>query len=80
MNAILGSKCQIFVSDFNDFGISRQILIYATNMKHHENPSSASPADKRGQTDRWTDRHDEASRRFSRLYAKSAKENHIISA
>ena len=49
-------------------------------MKHHENTSSASPADTRGQIDRRTDRHDETSRRFSQLYAKSAKENHVISA
>jgi len=48
---LLHVKCQIFVSDFNDFGNSRQILIYVSIMKHHENLSSANPADTRGRTD-----------------------------
>jgi len=65
------------VSDFNDSEFSRHILLYVSNMKHLENPSSVSPADTRGQTDRWTGMTKLVGA-FHDYTRKSPKENHII--
>ena len=62
-------KRPIFLSDVYQIGGSRQIFIKVPNIKFHGNPSSGSHADICGQTDG----HDEANRRFSRLWERAKK-------
>ena len=62
--------CQILMN----LEFSRQILKNSPNMKVHENPSSESRVVPCGQTDRWTDRHDEANITF-RYFTNAPKNN-----
>jgi len=57
---------------WNKLEFSRQSCIKVLKIKFHENPSSRSRTDTR-RTDRQTDRHDEANRRFSRLMLNAPK-------
>jgi len=43
------------------------------NINFHRTPSSARPTDICGQTDEWTDEHDEASRCFLQLGERAGK-------
>jgi len=56
-------KCPLFLSDFNENWISRQMFEKAPNIKFHENPSNGSQVVPCG----WTDRHDKAYSRFSQF-------------
>jgi hypothetical protein len=47
---------------------SRQIFEKSSNIKFRENPSSGDRAVPSGETDRRTDRYDEANSRFTQYY------------
>ena len=50
------TKCLIFLSPFNQFGVSRQIFIEVPNVKFHGNPTSGNRDDTwstDGQTEGW---------------------------
>jgi len=57
------SKYPLFLSDFIELEICRQILEKYSNVKFHKNPYSGSRGFPRVWTDGRTDRHDEASSR-----------------
>jgi len=65
---VLHVKCPLFLSDFNETWISRQIFKKYSHF--HENPSSGRGVVPCGETDRQTDVHDEANRRFSQFCEK----------
>jgi len=54
---------------------SRQISEKHANIKFQENPSSGNRALPRGQTDRQTDRHNEANIRFSQSRNKPRQQH-----
>jgi hypothetical protein len=65
-------KCPLFLSDFNETWISRQMFEKASNIKFHENPSNGSRVVPCG----WTDRHDKANSRF-RNFANAPKKKKL---
>jgi hypothetical protein len=64
----LYAKNPLFSSDFNDLEFSRQVFEKYSNTKFHKNPSRRTPVVPCGrtdrQTDRPTDRYDQANSRF----------------
>jgi len=65
----------LFLSDFNQLELTRQIFKTSSDIMFHENPSSGNwlvP------WDRDTDRHDEANRRFSQFCEISSNEQNNI--
>jgi len=59
-------KYPLFLSDFNESRIFRQIFVKYSNIKFHENPSSVSRVPC-GRMDGQTDRYDEANGHFSQF-------------
>jgi hypothetical protein len=60
-------KYPLFFSDFNETWSCSTHFRKISKLKFHENPSSGSRIISCGQTDRQTNRHDEANSRFSIL-------------
>ena len=57
-------KCPLFLSDVNDTGVFSIDFRKTVKYQFHENPPSRSRIVLWGQTDRQTNRHDEANSRF----------------
>jgi hypothetical protein len=64
-------KYLLLRSDFNEISISRQSFEKYLNIKFHENPSSVIRVVSCGQTDRRTDRRDDANSRFVQFFERA---------